>query len=220
MSEHAGEENQPTLVRSAFTLAESASDCSSVMFIFSLRSLSIALRPSSPVLATAWWAQVGSSVTSPSPPLPLPPRDSRPALRPLAARSFMVEAARSSLILALSRTRSSFRRWRCRSKKAVAGSGSWSMGACSSSATCSSASCTSASRSSAVSSRPSWSASSHASEIASSTALNLRCCPSEVLSEISSIESAIDSSRPVCLLRRERSCARISFCWELAASAM
>ena len=64
MSEHAGDENQPTLVRSAFTFAASASHCSSVMFIFALSTLSMALRPSSPTLATSWCAHVGSSTTA------------------------------------------------------------------------------------------------------------------------------------------------------------
>ena len=66
---------------------------------------------------------------------------------------------------------------------------------------------------------PSSAASSHASAIEESADLNLACCPTADLSEISSIDIAIDSSLPVCLFRRWRIWARISRCCELAPSA-
>jgi hypothetical protein len=189
MSDHAGDENQPTCVRSAFTFAESPSDCSAEMFMRRLRMASIALRPSSPMLATAWCAQVGSSATSPSPPLPSPPRESRPALRAGAARSFIVLDAFSSEILARSALRSALRRcsWKC---AAVCSP--------SSAAVCSapSAGCQPSSSS------PSSAASSHALAMASSDAMNLACCTTDVLSGISSMDMAIDSSLPVSLFRR------------------
>lgn len=216
MSEHAGELNQPTLVRSAFTFAPSASDCSSVMFIFALSTLSMALRPSSPTLATAWCAHVGSSTTSPSPPVPSPPRARRAAFRAGAARSFMVLLARSPAILARSLARSALRRcaWKAAASAASPSATSPSAAApfAGSPPAAAASSCTSRSS-------PSASASSQASAIEASTALNFCCCPADVLSEISSMPSARDSSLPDSLLRRKSSCARISFCCELAASA-
>ena len=122
MSEHAGEENHPTEVRRHFIFAASVSACSSVMFILAFSPLSIALRPSSPMFATAWCAHVAPSATSPSPPLPLPPITSRAALRAGAARSFIVDVGRSCSMLARSFARNSVRRsaWNC---SAVSGSG-------------------------------------------------------------------------------------------------
>ena len=70
------------------------------------------------------------------------------------------------------------------------------------------------------SSRPSASASAHASAIEERAAMYLVCCPTDNLSAISSIEIAIDSSLPVSLLRRDMICARISFCCEFAPSAI
>eukprot|EP00962_Isochrysis_galbana_P061900 scaffold47451_cov140-Isochrysis_galbana.AAC.3 len=50
MSAQAGDENQPTQVRMALTLAESLSACSSVMFIIPRSTLSIATRPAALLL--------------------------------------------------------------------------------------------------------------------------------------------------------------------------
>eukprot|EP00965_Chrysotila_dentata_P167582 5533973-Pleurochrysis_carterae.AAC.3 len=56
MSPHDDEENQPTLVRIAFRFLASRAlaDISSVMFIISRTTPSIALRPSSKMLVMSW----------------------------------------------------------------------------------------------------------------------------------------------------------------------
>eukprot|EP00965_Chrysotila_dentata_P160859 5312073-Pleurochrysis_carterae.AAC.1 len=79
MSAHDGEENQPTLVRIALTFFASVAAISSVMFIISRTTPSMALRPSWKMFVIAWCAHVGSSAASSS------PRTRRAALRAAAA---------------------------------------------------------------------------------------------------------------------------------------